>query len=167
MHATPRRALPRAALLLVVVLPLVTSTTACNRVVPWRLGKTHGIIIEHSAVRASLGIYRVPTRALREVHKAAGTKAVQEVLWAKGRPPELKGSIKIAGKKYSLRFSALTKILRSYVHHLIYERSSDLSSALEDTRSHDDCLALTLLSAGLPDENWTHKRVGCVDGAIR
>jgi hypothetical protein len=131
------------------------------------MGKTHGAIVETTAVRVSLGIYRVPTTVLVQIEREHGVRAAQDAMWAFGRPPQLKVSATIKGHRYTITLSTATKKLRQVTHDLIYGDSRDLRSAIRDAGSHGDCLAGTLLSYGVPDSNWTHKRVGCRDGSLR
>jgi hypothetical protein len=143
--------------------------TACDPISrdwEWRVGKTHGLIVETTAVRASLGIYRVPTRLLAQVQRKHGVGAVQEALWTFGRPPELEVSKTIGGHTFTIRFGTATKALRWLTHKLIFDDPDDLRAAVRDAGAKDDCLALTLLSYGKPDSNWTHKGVGCHDGSL-
>ncbi|MEZ5137491.1 MAG: hypothetical protein R2711_01525 [Acidimicrobiales bacterium] len=43
---------------------------ACQ--ISWRLGTTHGAIVEPGAARASIGIWRAPTRLLADLEQSRG-----------------------------------------------------------------------------------------------
>lgn len=155
-------ALPLVCLL---ALGAVTSLTACKpRSWSWRLGATHGAIIEATAGRGSLGIYRVPRKALRDVYGSGGIRQVQDYIWAVGQPPVIHKTFRYRGRSFTTSFG--TAALRNQARSLIYDRSADLRAALFDAHSHHDCLALTLISYGKPTANWTHKEVGCQMGAL-
>ena len=158
------------AVLMTALLALATATaaTACepgSTTVAWKAGKTHGAIIETTAGRASLGIYRSPRKFLYEVYKAAGIRAVQDVIWAVGQPPSVTKTFTYRGRSITTSFG--TAALRSKAHDLIYRDPSDLRGALVDAQVSHTCLALTLISYGKPAANWTHKQVGCQVGALR
>jgi len=130
------------------------------------MGKTHGAIIETTAGRASLGIYRVPTRALYGVLQKSGVAEVQKYLWQFGEPPQLKKTFTYRGYRLTLEFGTGTAALRTLTYKLIYDDPSDLRSALSDTHRDDSCLALTLISYGKPTSNWTRKQTDCINGSI-
>ncbi len=150
------RHLPLPALALCVA-AIVVGTTACDSV-GWKLGRTHGAIVEVGARRASLGIYRVPRSKLYDVYRAGGTRAAQDVLWAVGAPPVTSVSI----DSLSLSTAALNRKMHGY----IYGDAADFRGALLDAQRNRDCLALTLISQGLYIKNWTHKSVGCRLGSL-
>jgi len=153
-----QRARTRRILGLSAVSILVTiGVTSCDGAVAWKLGKTHGAIIEPVARRASLGIYREPSRALYKAYKRSGTKAAQDILWAVGEPPV--ASISVDG--LSISTAVLNRKMKGYV----YGDAADFRGALIDAHVADDCLALTLISQGLYIKNWTHKDVGCRTGS--
>ena len=144
-------------------------TTGCNPVSrdwAWKAGKTHGAIIETTAGRASLGIYRVPTDLLYLAQKGKGTAYMQGLIWKYGRPPELKKTFTFRGRSVTLQFGTATKALRALAHRLIYDDPADLAGALSDAHRNKSCLALTLISYGKPTSNWTQKQVGCQNGAV-
>jgi len=160
-HRTDRALRARAPRLLAVgaiSLIALLGVTGCDGSVTWRLGKTHGAIIEPTARRASLGIYRTPRHALYQVYRAGGTKAAQDVLWAFGAPPV--ASISVKGVSIS------SVALNRKMHGYIYGDAADFRGALIDAETAHDCLALTLVSQGLYIKNWTHKSVGCRTGSL-
>ncbi len=165
----------RARRSLAVVLAVLVSvsaaglTTGCDplsRDWAWRAGKTHGAIIETTAGRASLGIYRVPTEYLYIAQQRSGVGAVQGLLWAFGRPPEIKRTFTFRGRSVTLEFGMGTRALRSLTHRLIYDDPADLRAAVRDAHRSQNCLALTLVSYGAPASNWTFKQVGCRQGSV-
>ncbi|WP_421118940.1 hypothetical protein ACE2AJ_16470 [Aquihabitans daechungensis] len=146
-----------------------TLTTGCDPVSrdwAWKAGKTHGAIIETTAGRASVGIYRVPTELLYVAQQRQGVGAVQGALWKFGRPPELRRTFTFRGRSVTLRFGAGTRALRSLTYHLIYDDPGDLRAAVTDAHRSRSCLAITVLSYGRPTRNWTKKQVGCQNGSI-
>lgn len=160
-HRTNRTLRVRAPRLLAVgALSLIAllGVTGCDGSVGWKLGKTHGAIIEPGAARASLGIYRAPRHALYQVYRAGGTKAAQDVLWAVGAPPVVTVSV----KGVSLSSAALNRKMHGY----IYGDPADFRGALVDAERANDCLALTLISRGAYIKNWTHKGVSCRTGSL-
>jgi hypothetical protein len=161
--------------LLAVVLSVLVAasaaglSTACDPVSrdwAWKAGKTHGAIIETTAGRASLGIYRVPTDLLYLAQQRSGVGAVQGLLWRFGRPPELKKTFTYRGRSVTLQFGRGTQALRALAHRAIYGHPRDLRAALIDAHRSRSCLAATLISYGQPTMNWTSKRVGCQKGSI-
>ncbi len=167
MNPTPR---PRwCAVVLTALLAVSTAgaTTACDPVSrdwAWKAGRTHGAIIETTAGRASLGIYRVPRRALHDVYRAMGIRTVQDAIWSVGQPPAFTKTFTFRGRSITTSFG--TAALRNKAHSLIYGDAADLRGALLEAQAHRDCLALTLVSYGKPTSNWTHKQVGCQMGAL-
>jgi hypothetical protein len=164
---------PRRSLAIVLAVLVSASaaglTTGCDPVSrdwAWRAGKTHGAIIETTAGRASLGIYRVPTEILYAAQQRGGVGAVQGFLWKFGRPPELRRTFTFRGRSVTLQFGAATSRLRSLTYHLIYDNPGDLREAVVDAHRHRSCLAITILSYGQPTRNWTNKQVGCQQGSI-
>lgn len=141
-------------------------TTGCQprRTWSWRLGVTHGVIVEATAGRASLGIYRDPTDGLYALYRWGGIRKAQDAIWKVGEPPVVTRTFWYRGRSITTSFG--TYRLRSATHSLIYDHSSDMQRALIDAHSARNCLALTLVSYGRPTSNWTHKRVGCQKGAI-
>ena len=155
------------ALTVLIGVTAASSMTACDPVSrdwSWKAGKTHGAIIETTAGRASLGIYRVPRKALHDVYKALGIRKVQDAIWAVGQPPSFTRTFTFRGRSITTSFG--TRILRNKAHSLIYSNPNDLRGALAEAQANRDCLALTLLSYGKPTSNWTHKQVGCQMGAL-
>lgn len=151
----PRRVpIPAVAL---CVTALLFATTSCDAV-SWKLGRTHGAIIEVGAHRASLGIYRVPRRLLFQLYKGGGLKVAQDALWASGAPPV--AAFSIDGVRVS------TEFLNRKLHGYLYGDPADFRGALIDAERSRDCLALTLISRGLYIKNWTHKSVGCRMGSL-
>lgn len=164
---------PRRLLAVVMTVLVATSaaglSAACDPVSrdwAWKAGKTHGAIIETTAGRASLGVYRVPTDLLYVAQQRSGVGAVQSLLWHFGRPPELKKTFTYRGKSLTLQFGAGTKALRALAHRVIHGSPQDLRSALNDAHRSGSCLAVTLISYGRPTINWTPKQVGCQKGSI-
>lgn len=164
---------PRRSLAIVLAVLVSASaaglTTGCDPVSrdwAWRAGKTHGAIIETTAGRASLGIYRVPTNYLYLAQQHGGVGAVQTLLWQFGRPPELRRTFTYRGRSVTLEFGFGTRALRSLAHRVIYDDPGDLSYAVIDAHRHHSCLAVTLVSYGRPTKNWTQKQVGCRQGAV-
>ena len=155
-----------AALLALGAAGLTTGCDPVSRDWAWRAGKTHGAIIETTAGRASLGIYRVPTEYLYLARQQRGISLVQSLLWQFGRPPAIKKTFRFKGRSVTLEFGAGTKALRSLAHHAIYDDPGDLDGALADAHRHRSCLAVTLLSYGHLTRNWTQKQVGCQKGAV-
>lgn len=153
-----------AALLALGAAGLTTGCDPVSRDWAWRAGKTHGAIIETTAGRASVGIYRVPTRYLYIAQSQGGTAAAQGLIWHFGQPPSVKQRFTFRGRSVTLEFG--THALRSLTHRLIYDDPSDLRAALIDAHNRRSCLALTLLSYGRPTSNWTQKQVGCREGAV-
>lgn len=149
---------PRAHLRAVVALALVASLGLAGCHISWQLRATHGAIIEPAAGRASVGIYRAPTRALGALLSAKGTDVVQDVLCASGRFPVL--SLRVG--RASVSADLLTRRWCGYVHG----DDADLRGALREARAQRDCLALTLISNGLYIKNWTHKSTGCKEGSL-
>lgn len=142
----------------------VTSMSACQPAWTWKASKTHGVIVEVTAGRGSLGIYRVPRKALRDVYGSGGIRQVQDYIWAVGQPPAITKTFTYQGREITTSFG--TSALRSKAHSLIYGRTEDLRAALLEAHAHRDCLALTLVSYGKPTANWTHKQVGCQMGSL-
>lgn len=138
---------------------LVVGLGACH--VSWRAGATHGAIIEPTAGRASIGIWRAPTRLLADLERSHGIDVVQDVLCASGRFPAV--SVSVGGRSVSSSF--LSQRWCGYVRG----DDGDLRGALRDAQGgrSDDCLALTLISRGAYLKNWTHKSVGCRTGSLR
>jgi hypothetical protein len=169
MKQIPRRRWFTLVLTPLLAIGVAVSATSCDvvsRSWAWKLGKTHGAIVETTAGRASLGVYRVPTRALYGVMKAKGVSEVQKYLWKFGQPPELKKTFTYRGRSLTLEFGTGTAALRKLTYKLIYDDPGDLRAALVDTHRADSCLALTLISYGKPTSNWTNKQTDCRDGAI-
>jgi hypothetical protein len=154
-----RHRVRRAFAVACIALSASLATTGCTTSIGWKLGKTHGAIIEPTARRASLGIYRAPSRSLYSVYARSGTRAAQDVLWALGAPPV--ASVSVDGIGVS------TTVLNRKMHGYLYGDAADFRGALIDAHRRDDCLALTLISQGLYIKNWTHKDVGCRTGAVR
>jgi hypothetical protein len=155
-----------AALLSLGAAGLTTGCDPVSRDWAWRAGKTHGAIIETTAGRASIGIYRVPTEILYQAQHRYGITSAQNAIWKYGRPPQLRRTFTFHGRSVTLEFGATTAALRSFTHHLIYDDAADLRGALIDAHHNRSCLAITLLSYGQPTRNWTNKQVGCQQGAI-
>lgn len=141
------------ALLSVVVLG------ACQ--INWQANKNFGVAVEPTAARISLAIYRVPRSLLYSVLYSAGPGAVADIIYAKGNGPLSKlpqvcvGSVCIGASS-----------VKSLWHFLIYQRLGDLTEALVNAQNHADCLDLTLISYSQFAPNWTHKSVGCANGAL-
>lgn len=154
------------AITVLVTAMLATACDPYSRDWAWTAGKTHGAIIETTAGRGSVGIYRVPTRLLLLVLDHGGIADVQDTLWRYGEPPQLKKTFSYRGISYTVELGFTSSALRSATRKLIYDDPKDLEAALQATRSGDSCLALTLISYGKPDSNWTHKNVGCQEGSI-
>ncbi|HWJ62575.1 MAG TPA: hypothetical protein VNS19_11450 [Acidimicrobiales bacterium] len=153
------------ALTLSVAFGATTSLTACTpRTWTWKAGKTHGAIVEVTAGRASLGVYRVPRDALHSVYRSLGIRKTQDAIWAVGRPPSFTKTFTYRGRSITISFG--TAALRNKAHSLIYDDPADLRGALLDAQANHDCLALTLLSYGKPTSNWTHKQTGCQMGSL-
>lgn len=168
IRRTSRR---RSVVVATAFLALISTSaaTACDPVSrdwAWTMGKTHGAIIETTAGRGSLGIYRVPTRLLHLVLTHGGIKDVQDAIWKYGKPPALKKTFRYRNLSYTVEFGFTTSALRLATRKLIYDDPKDLESALRETRRGDSCLAITLISYGKPDSNWTFKNVGCQDGSF-
>ena len=157
-NPTFRARAPRLLAVGLVSLIAVMGMTGCKTSVSWKLGKTHGAVVEKTAARASLAIYRVPRHALYEVQAEHGTKAAQDVLWHFGQPPV--ASIYVNG--IGLSSQLLNQKMRGY----IYGDAADFRGALIDAERNRDCLALTLISRGAYIKNWTHKGVGCQLGSF-
>ena len=157
------------AVAVVLGLAALATTTGCDPVArswSWRLGTTHGAIIETTAGRASLGVYRVPSRVLYQVVVHKGVDAAQDAMWALGRPPELKKTFTYRGHSLTLQFGTGTAALRALTKKLIYDDDKDLFGAVAGAHPSDSCVAITLISYGRPVTNWTSKSVGCRDGAL-
>ncbi|MEZ5181235.1 MAG: hypothetical protein R2702_05090 [Acidimicrobiales bacterium] len=131
---------------------------ACQ--ISWRLGTTHGAIVEPGAARASIGIWRAPTRLLADLEQSRGVDLVQDILCASGRFPVV--ALEVGGRGLSV------DVLKARWCGYVYGDDSDLRSALRDAQRGrtDDCLALTLISGGAYRANWTHKSVGCRTGSL-
>jgi hypothetical protein len=160
-HRTNRTLRVRAPRLLAVgliSLIAVMGMTSCKTSVSWRLGRTHGVIVEKTAVRASLAIYRTPRSVLYQLYRQGGTKAAQDALWRYGQPPV--ASVSVNGIGVS------TQVLNHKMHGYIYGDAADFRGALIDAEKNHDCLALTLISHGAYIKNWTHKEVGCRTGSL-
>lgn len=153
--ATPRGR-HRAVALLALVIALVVP--ACR--ISWTLGATHGAIIEPTAARASVGIWRAPTRLLHQVYEGGGIDVVQDVLCSQATFPALRLAVGSA--------SISANVLQSKWCGYVYGDDADLRGALVDAQrgSRDDCLALTLISNGAYLKNWTHKSAGCKTGSL-
>ncbi len=151
---------------------LITATlgaTGCDIVSKdwhWTLGTTHGAIIETTAGRASLGIYRVPSKDLYLLYDGGGLKVMQDVLWNYGKPPELKKTFTFEGKSVTISFGFGTAALRQAAHNIVYDHDSDLADAVRNAHHDANCLAITLISYGKPTVNWTNKSVGCKAGSV-
>ncbi|MCU1372142.1 MAG: hypothetical protein JWO77_3336 [Ilumatobacteraceae bacterium] len=169
MKQIPRRRALAVVLTVLLAASTAAATTACDpisRTWAWKGGKTHGAVIEPTAGRASVAIYRRATDGLFLVYKAKGMRFTQDVMWSLGKPPELKKTFTYKGRSLTLSFGAGTKYLRNKAHAAIYDQSSDLRGALLDAHARRSCLALTLLSFGRPTSNWTQKQIDCRDGAM-
>lgn len=166
MKKLPRRRWLAVALTALLAIGTASATTACDpsSSVSWRLGNTHGAIVEMTAGRASLGIYRVPTQVLYAVFKKSGIRAAQDAIWSVGQPPAFTKTFTYRGRSITTSFG--TKALRSWTHALIYDDPADIRGALIDAHAGRNCLALTLVSYGVPTKNWTTKQVGCREGAL-
>lgn len=167
MKQTPRRRWLAIALTALLAIGTASATTACDPVSrdwTWRAGKTHGVIIETTAGRASLGIYRSPRKALHSLYKALGLRAAQDAIWKVGQPPMITKTFTYRGRSITTSFG--TSTLRGAARSLIYDHPADLRAAILDAHAHQDCLALTLVSYGKPTQNWTHKSVGCQIGSL-
>jgi len=167
MKRSVRRRWLAVALAALVATGTATTATACDPVSrdwAWTAGKTHGAIIEVTAGRASLGIYRSPRNALHSLYRALGLRAAQDAIWRFGQPPMFTRTFTYRGRTITTSFG--TSAVRSATRSLIYDHPDDLRAALVDAQSHRDCLALTLVSYGRPAPNWTHKNVGCQLGSI-
>jgi hypothetical protein len=156
-RATARRRAPAVAAACACVLVLLLP--ACR--ISWSLGATHGAIIEPSAGRANIGVWRAPSRVLYDVFEAGGIDPVQDLLCHAGRFP----TVRVAVGKLSISSNVLQDKWCGYV----YGDDADLRGALIDAQRgrRDDCLALTLISRGAYIKNWTHKDAGCKTGALR
>ena len=88
---------PRLLAVGLVSLIAMMGMTGCKTSIAWRLGNSHGPIIETTAARASLGIYRNPRHLLFGVYQNGGTKAAQDALWSVGQPPIVSLSVKGVG----------------------------------------------------------------------
>ena len=166
-----RRRILLAALLLTMMIGATAVASACDPVSEswaWTAGHTHGAIIETTAGRASLAIYRVPSRGLFVVYKKndSSIRSVQDVLWALGKPPALRKTFTFHGRSLTVEFGAGTTALRAITKRLIYDSPDDLHGALVDAHAHNSCLALTLISYGRPTSNWTQKQTDCKEGSI-
>lgn len=148
----------RRAALAVALLTVLLTATACNPTIGWKLGETHGAIIEPGARRASFGIYRKPRSVLYDVYEAAGTKAAQDALWSNAHIPVF--SVSLDGIGIS------TALFNRKFHDYVYGDAADFRGALIDAERAHDCLALTLISQGLYIKNWTHKGVQCKLGSL-
>jgi hypothetical protein len=152
---TPRA---RRALAAALAVFLVAGLGACH--ITWHLGSTHGAIIETSAARASIGIWRAPTRLLADIERAQGVNRVQQILCAAGNFPAI--PLGVGGR--SISAATVKKKWCGYVNG----DDGDLRGALRDAQEgkKDDCLALTLISSGAYIKNWTHKSAGCKTGSL-
>ena len=147
----------RGTIAAALVVVLVLTVSACS--ISWSAGATHGAIIEPPAARASVGIWRAPTRALRAVLSAAGIGIVQQLLCDQGRFPPIRLSV----GKLAVSADVLHGRWCGYVHG----DDADLRGALVAAQDHrDDCLALTLISHGVYTTNWTWKSTGCKTGSL-
>lgn len=155
-----------AAALLVAATLGASSCDLISRDWHWTMGKTHGLIIETTAVRASLGIYHAPTRGIYDVYRGGGIHAAESIIWHFGEPPSIKKSFTIRGHRFTISFGPFTTAAKVAVHDVIFHREGDLSDAIRNAHAHDNCLAVTLLSGGKPVINWTNKSVGCREGKI-
>ncbi len=156
---TARRARPSARLaLLVVAAAMTVALGGCH--ISWRVGATHGAIIEAPAARASVGIWRVPTRALADLERSKGIDFVQDVLCAAGKFPAV--TVGIGSRSIS------ADVLGARWCGYVRGDDADLRGALRDSQEghRDECLALTLVSHGAYLKNWTHKAVGCRTGSL-
>lgn len=163
---TPLRARALAIpLALCIAVAAMSTMTACTPpTLRWSAGNTHGAIIEPTAGRASLGIYRKPRKVLHDVYKAGGIRRVQDAIWAVGQPPAISKTFAYRGHSITTSFG--TVALRGWTHDVIYADPADLRGALLEAQASGDCLALTLISYGKVTRNWTHKQVGCQMGAL-
>lgn len=154
-HRARRRARARLGAL-AVALALIAS--ACH--ITWSAGTTHGAIIETTAGRASVGIWRAPTRLLADLERSKGIDLVQDVLCASGRFPAV--TLKVGDT------SITADVLGARWCGYVRGDDADLRGALRDSQAggRDDCLALTLVSRGAYLKNWTHKDVGCRTGSL-
>lgn len=154
-----KRHLLRAVAALLAFTGLAFTTTACNPAIDWQMGSTHGVIYEAGALRGSMNVYRVPRSLLMKVWNGGGMQPVMDSMWQFGRPPRF--SMCAFGKVcYS------TDIVASKIHGWIYGDPWDLKGALFDAQANYDCLALTIISGGAYNKNWTHKGIGCYLGSL-
>ncbi|MCU1497764.1 MAG: hypothetical protein JWM47_1717 [Acidimicrobiales bacterium] len=154
---------PRRTVLLTLALALTAllALPACQRppTMHWRLGRTHGAVLESGAARAGVNIYRKPTRAIHRQLRRNGINAAQNYMWSYGRT--LRFSVCFPGLPCIGQGTASRKI-----KGWIYGDDADLRGAIIDAYEHGDCLSLTLMSHGSYVKNWTHKRVGCREGSM-
>jgi hypothetical protein len=143
---------------LVAAVAIVASLAGCQ--ITWELEKTHGVIVEPGAVRASVGIWREPTRVLYDIYRNDSLETVKYLLCYSGNFPV--PSVHVGS--YGITANVLQPKWCGYV----YGDDNDLRGALTDAQSGsaDDCLALTLISSGAYIKNWTHKSGGCKQGSI-
>lgn len=165
MNTSVQRRWHAIVLTALLSLGVAATATGCKpQAWSWKASATHGAIVEFSAGRASLGIYRQPRSVLHDLYRAGGIRLVQDAIWAVGQPPAITKTFTYRGRSITTSFG--TAALRRQAHDLIYRNPSDLRRALLDAQSHRDCLALTLVSYGKPAGNWTHKAVGCQMGRL-
>ncbi|QXC62301.1 hypothetical protein KSP35_05715 [Aquihabitans sp. G128] len=139
---------------------LSVSATAClpTPAVTWKLGDTHGVVIETGAQRGSLNIYRSPRSALMQAWKLFGIDGVMAGMWAYGKAP-----------RFSICAFAVCldqTDVNNKIHGWIYGDPWDLKGALFDAQNNYNCLALTIISHGVYNKNWTNKSVGCRLGSV-
>jgi hypothetical protein len=148
----------RRGAVVLAALAIVLAVPACQ--ISWKVGATHGAIIEPAAARASVGIWRAPTRLLHQVYEGGGIDVVQDILCSQATFPALR----LAVGSTSISANVLQAKWCGYV----YGDDADLRGALVDAQrgSRDDCLALTLISSGAYLKNWTHKSGGCKTGSL-
>lgn len=139
-------------------LAVVLLLTSCQ--ISWELHKTHGVIVEPGAARASVGVWREPSRVLYDIYSGNGIDMVQDILCYSGKFPVPHVEVGSVG--------ITANVLQPKWCGYVYGDDNDLRGALVDAQagSRDDCLALTLISSGAYIKNWTHKSGGCRTGSL-
>lgn len=156
--SVPRRQLRRAIGALGVGLILSLGASSCATI-EWRAGASHGVLIETTAGRASLVIYRKYTRALWAAFDATNSiYTVRDVIWHYGAPPLIEACTQYGDDTYCIG----TRQFRDVIYDYMFNGNiGDLREAMYDSHGADSCLAFTVISFAQPDRNWTHKQSGC------
>jgi len=159
---TRPRPAPRtgAGKLIGALLALTLVSAACS--ITWTGGVNYGVVTEVEAGRVNIEIYRAARRALHDVMYSGGIGVAADYIYASANGP-----ISQAPELCVEGFCVGASTLHALAHEIIYDHLGDLQNAIIDATNNTDCLAVTLISYGVPSQNWTHKGVECIIGKVQ